>query len=175
MISTARLNLFPLALNHLKTGLRSINELSTMINIPIVPTLFDGDVQRAVSMKIKKMEKEPVELHDWFTYWLIVIKEVNIGAGTVGFKGSPDLNGSVEIGYGLDEKFRCHGYMIEAVSELLAWAFSHSNCSVVTATQVLKNNFGSQKVLHHNRFNIKSEDEEYINFILPKQGYESEN
>lgn len=171
MISKLRLNLIPLTLDHLKTGLRSINELSTIIKIPIVLTLFDGDVQRAVSKKIEKMEKEPGELHDWFTYWLIVVKENNIGVGTVGFKGSPDLNGSVEIGYGLDEKFRRHGYMSEAVSEMLAWAFSHSNCKVVTATQVLKNNFGSQKVLHHNRFILTSETADGMNFILSKQDF----
>ena len=171
MISTQRLMLIPLALNHLKIGLRSINELSSAIKIPLIPTLFDGDVQRAVSKKIKKMEKEPVELHDWFTYWLIVIKDDNIGVGTVGFKGAPDSNGSVEIGYGLDEKFRCHGYMSEAVSEMLTWAFTHSNCDIVTATQVLKKNLGSQKVLHHNRFTVNTETEEYINYILPKQDF----
>lgn len=171
MISTPRLKLFPLTISHLKTGLVSINEMSDIINISLVPTLFAGVVQRAVSMKIEKMEKEPVELHEWFTYWLIVIKEPNIGGGLVGFKGSPDSNGAVEIGYGLDESFRGQGYMSEAVKSLLTWAFSHPSCKFVTATNVLKTNIASQKVLHHNRFIVRSESEESLIFILSKNGF----
>lgn len=175
MISTPRLKLFPLTISHLKTGLVSINEMSDIINISLVPTLFAGVVQRAVSMKIEKMDKEPIELHEWFTYWLIVIKEANIGGGLVGYKGSPDSNGSVEIGYGLDENFRGQGYMSEAVKAMLTWAFSHSGCNVVTATNVLKSNFASQKVLQNNRFILRSESEEGINFILTKQNFKSES
>jgi [ribosomal protein S5]-alanine N-acetyltransferase len=171
MISTLRLKLYPLTLNHLKTGLHSINELSSGINIPLVPTLISGVVQKAVKMKIEKMEKEPVELHNWFTYWLIIIKADNIGIGLVGFKGSPDSAGSVEIGYGLDENFRGQGFMSEAVKALLAWAFSHSDCNNVTATNVLKTNFASQKVLRNNQFIVKTETQEVMNFILPKQDF----
>lgn len=44
-----------------------------------------------------------------------------IAIGGVGCKGRPDERGCVEIGYGLAESARGHGYATEAVSGLLAW------------------------------------------------------
>jgi RimJ/RimL family protein N-acetyltransferase len=82
------------------------------------------------------MRKVDAPQHDWFTYWLIVIKDENVGAGMLGFKGFPDEYGSTEIGYGIDEAYQGKGYMLEAVQALIDWAFTHPFCSVVTATEV---------------------------------------
>jgi RimJ/RimL family protein N-acetyltransferase len=93
-------------------------------------------VQRAFGMKIDKMRKADISQHDWFTYWLIVIKDENVGAGMLGFKGFPNEIGSTEIGYGIDEAYQGKGYMREAVQALTDWAFSHPFCKVVTASEV---------------------------------------
>ena len=42
----------------------------------------------------------------WYTNWQIILKEENVSIGSACFKGEPDENGVVEIGYGLDEKYR---------------------------------------------------------------------
>jgi RimJ/RimL family protein N-acetyltransferase len=92
--------------------------------------------RHAIGMKIDKMCKADISQHDWLTYWLIVIRDEQVGAGMLGFKGFPDDNGSTEIGYGLDPAYQGRGYMCEAVQALVDWAFTHPFCSVITATEV---------------------------------------
>jgi ribosomal-protein-alanine N-acetyltransferase len=65
-----------------------------------------------------------------------VIKDENVGAGMLGFKGFPDENGSTEIGYGLGKAYQGKGYMREAVRALIDWAFTHPFCKAVTASEV---------------------------------------
>lgn len=173
MITTNRLNLLPLTLDQLKTGLQSTETMALSLNLLLVPNLFTGVVERAVHMKIEKMSAADNRLHDWYTYWLIIIKEENTGVGMVGFKGPPNEKESVEIGYGLDDRYRGKGFMSEAVSALIDWAFSHSDCSILTATHVLKDNFGSQKVLFHNGFVVNDETPDRLNFVLTRQNFKS--
>jgi ribosomal-protein-alanine N-acetyltransferase len=64
------------------------------------------------------------------------MKEKQVGAGMLGFKGFPDENGATEIGYGIDPAYQGKGYMSEAIQALIDWAFTHPFCSVITATDV---------------------------------------
>jgi len=169
MITTERLELLPLSLDQLIIGLNSIADLSNSLGIPLDQELFEGVAQRAVKMKIEKMSKTTIESHEWFTYWLIEIKEEKTGVGLAGFKGLPDQGGAVEIGYGIDEKYRGKGYMSEAVKALIKWAFLHDNCTRVTATNVLATNFASQKVLLHAGFKLDSQTTGSQNFSISKQ------
>lgn len=169
MLITHRLEIQALTLKQLETGLRSLDELSNLLNLSLAPNLFEGIVQRAVSMKIQKMKGASVELHEWYTYWLIVIKREDVGIGLAGFKGSPDQKGSVEIGYGLVEAYRGKGYMSEAVQALVDWAFLHSDCNKVTATDVLADNYASQKTLLHSGFILDSQTPKGINYSISKK------
>jgi RimJ/RimL family protein N-acetyltransferase len=135
-ISTQRLQLIPLSLNQLQMALQNIQALEVSLNLVIMRPWMTDRVLRAIGMKIDKMRKADASQHDWFTYWLIVIKDENVGAGMLGFKGFPDEYGSTEIGYGIDEAYQGKGYMLEAVQALIDWAFTHPFCSVVTATEV---------------------------------------
>lgn len=85
MLNTRRLQLIPLTHNQLKTGLRSVKELAIDLDLPLVETLMQGAAERAVSMKIEKMSSVPVDVHEWYTYWLIVIPAEDLGAGLIGF------------------------------------------------------------------------------------------
>ncbi len=169
MIKTERLTLIPLTLKQLETGLKSIKQLALELNIPIIENLISGNTERAVYMKVGKMHSVPEELHPWFTYWLIVIDGENIGAGMAGFKGNPDKNGEVEIGYGIDPIYQSRGYMSEAVKALVDWAFSHPECKAINAPNVLPNNFPSQKVLVKNCFEEISSTPSGITFQLRKE------
>lgn len=165
-ITTPRLTLIPLSLEQLKIGLASLPELSGSVGVKLVSSLFEGVVNRAVRMKIEKMDKVDQALHPWYTYWLIVINDEQTGAGMVGFKGAPDKKGVVEIGYGIDPLYQRLGYMSEAVQAMIGWAFTHKECQAITATGVLVNNFASQKVLLHNGFIETGQDEKGINYRL---------
>jgi len=135
-IYTQRLQLIPLNLEQLELTLQNIEALETSLNITIMRPWITDRVRRAIGMKIDKMRKAEISQHNWLTYWLIVMKDENIGAGMLGFKGFPDANGSTEIGYGIDEAHQGKGYMREAVQALIDWAFTHPFCNVITASEV---------------------------------------
>jgi RimJ/RimL family protein N-acetyltransferase len=135
-IFTSRLQLIPLELHQLEWALQEIEALERSLNITIMRSWITDLVRRAIGMKIDKMRKADVSQHDWLTYWLIIIKDENVGAGMLGFKGFPDENGSTEIGYGIDPAYQGQGYMREAVQALIDWAFTHPFCKVITATEV---------------------------------------
>lgn len=83
----------------------------------------------------------------WFMLIQIVLIEENKVIGGLCFKGGPDENGEVEIGYGLDsESYWNKGYMTEAVRSIVKWALEQEGVSAITAS-TNKDNFASQKVL----------------------------
>lgn len=53
--------------------------------------------------------------------------------GDLGFKGPPDENGAVDIGYAVVPQERGKGYATEAVRTLIDWAFRSAAIKVVTA------------------------------------------
>lgn len=135
-INASRLKLLELSLQQLKLCLFDLPEFERQKNIRIASNFITDRVQRAIRMKIKKMRKTEPPQQSWLTYWLIIIKEENIGAGMLGFKGYPNAEGSTEIGYGIDPAYKNKGYMSEAVKALIEWAFTHPFCKTITATEV---------------------------------------
>jgi ribosomal-protein-alanine N-acetyltransferase len=135
-IDTPRLRLLALPLAQLRLCLDDLPALEAELGMSISQGVFSLRVQRAIGMKIDKMQKAEPARHDWFTYWLIVVKGENLGAGLAGFKGYPDAAGKSEIGYGLDPAYQGQGYMSEAVRALVDWAVQHPDCKAVTATGV---------------------------------------
>ena len=135
-ITTPRLQL--LELNQMQLGL-CLSNLPTSENelkVQLARDFFTERVQQAIRMKVEKMRITDLSQHPWLTYWLIIIKEENIGVGMLGFKGYPNADGSTEIGYGIDPAYQNKGYMSEAVKALIDRAFSHPFCKVITATKV---------------------------------------
>jgi ribosomal-protein-alanine N-acetyltransferase len=144
-LSSPRLRLMALSATQLERCLNNLPALSSELGFPISSKVIDANVPRAINLKLAKMATVDTRLHDWFTYWLIVIKEKSIGVGLIGFKGYPNDRGETEIGYGIDASFHNQGYMTEAVKALSAWAFSHPECQAITATSV--SNPASARVL----------------------------
>ena len=56
----------------------------------------------AINLKLEIMAGIDRADYPWITYWLMVLKENQTGMGMLGFKGIPDQDGQVEIGYGID-------------------------------------------------------------------------
>lgn len=53
--------------------------------------------------------------------------------GNIGFKGRPDADGAVEVGYSMRPAFQGRGYATEAAHGLVAWAFTHPEVRRVVA------------------------------------------
>ncbi len=83
-------------------------------------------------------------------YWLDTESSAGrrtlIGSG--GFKGKPDADGSVEVGYGVLPEFQNLGYATEAVRGLVTWALSQKSVGRVIA-EAFPDNVPSVRVLAH--------------------------
>ncbi|MDR5000979.1 GNAT family N-acetyltransferase [Brevibacillus parabrevis] len=59
-----------------------------------------------------------------FESWMIVKQDGNTIIGDAGFKGRPNDQGEVDIGYGIIGNERKKGFAVEAARGLVHWAFS---------------------------------------------------
>jgi ribosomal-protein-alanine N-acetyltransferase len=146
-LSTARLDLIPLNRHPLQMVPDKPEELERDLGCPVSRDIVTGTVRRAIRFKLEKMTRVDNALWDWYTYWLVVVRDSPFGAGLFGFKGFPDRNGEAEIGYGIDPAFQGRGYSTEAVIALIGWAFEEPACRAVVARDVLRSNLASQRVL----------------------------
>ena len=166
-LESNRLLLFPLSKLQLANLLNQKDILSQELGFPIAKNILDANVQRAINMKLEAAsilnEKEWL----WKTYWLIKIKHQDVGVGLIGYKGKPDSEGYVEIGYGIDASARDKGYMTEALQLMLDWAFDQPECNCVTATTVI--NPASERVLQKIHFINVAKCEKSSNWYLFKQ------
>jgi RimJ/RimL family protein N-acetyltransferase len=135
-IRTQRLLLVPLTFSQLQLCLTDLPALEGKLGLSISRDVLTKRVQRAIQMKLKRMNNTEAVHHTWQTYWLVVVRQDNFGAGLAGFKGIPNENGSTEIGYGIDPAYQNKGYMSEAVQALVNWAFEQPACNKVTANEV---------------------------------------
>lgn len=169
-LETERLHLLALTSDQLALALDAPERLEQELGISFSREQFSDPVRRAIGMKLSRMPAVDEALHPWYTYWLIVIAAESYGAGMAGFKGEPDKESVVEIGYGIDEAYRCQGFMTEAVRALIAWAFADPACREVTAQGVLRSNVSSQRVLIKAGLQVCGEDAETQDWRLEKPG-----
>lgn len=169
VIRTLRLHLQALTRAELEQYTREPEELARELGLRITTALRSPDLERALALKLEKMNKAPETEHPWYTYWLMVLDERPFGAGLIGFKGSPDAHGQVEIGYGTDAAVRGRGYTTEAVRALIGWAFCDPRCTTITATHVLKDNISSIRVLQKVGMQVVEEDEHTLSWIIRRK------
>jgi len=65
--------------------------------------------------------------------WIVIHRGENVVIGDVGFKGLPDADGTVEIGYEVVPAYRGRGHATEAVRALIPWAFGHPEVRRIVA------------------------------------------
>lgn len=171
-IITSRLTLFPLSLEQLQCYIADPERLEGELGFEVSRAIVTERLRQAIGMKVAKLGKAARVEHAWYTYWLIVVKDKSYGAGLAGFKGIPDAQGQVEIGYGIDPAYRNQGYTIEAVRGLIAWAFLDARCRAVIAPDTKKWNVASQHVLEHVGMWVYGETEEALDWRIDKEDQE---
>lgn len=127
-----------------------------------VPENWPPDLYQRPAMQftLDALKNDP-RLAGWmFWYLLKPAEEASELVGLCGFKGRPDERGSVEIGYSLLPQYRSLGYATEAVSRLVAWAFTHQNVTEVCA-ETLPHLRQSIRVLEKNGFQLSGAGSEY--------------
>ena len=133
-------------LNIILEGNDAIEE-NLQLKVPQNWTEF-GDT--AFKYALTQIQHNP-ESRDWWTY-LPVLKEGNVLLGSCGYKGPPDENGRVEIGYEIAQSFRNRGYATETTRLLIQNAFENEAVSGVLAHTLAEEN-ASVKVLKKCGFN----------------------
>ncbi|MCR6097876.1 GNAT family N-acetyltransferase [Salipaludibacillus agaradhaerens] len=89
--------------------------------------------------------------------WLIISKETSHIIGDIGFKGKPDDQKTVEVGYGIMPSHRGRGFATEALNMLINWAFKTNKVSEINA-QCRHDNQASINVLRRvNMIKLKEE------------------
>jgi RimJ/RimL family protein N-acetyltransferase len=122
---------------------------------PDYPTT--GDV-RVAAFALAGNGAFATEAMPWGLY-VIVEKSSGLSVGGIGFKGSPDERGEVEIGYGVCASFQGRGVASEAV--LAMCDIARRGARVVIA-ETERANIASQRVLEKCGFRTDDEEDELI-------------
>jgi len=111
------------------------------------------ETQEAMECMAQALERGPGQTGWWCWYFVLLEgatgHRVLIGDG--GFKGPPDADGMVEIGYSVLQSYRNRGYATEAVKALAEWASEHPEVRGIVA-ETKRTNTGSIRVLEKNGF-----------------------
>lgn len=130
--------------------------LAAALDARVPPAAVDEDLWAASAERLAAAPHEA----GWL-FWLVV--ERGAVVGTAGFKGPPDADGAVELGYGLVPGARGRGLATEAVGALLAWAFADSRVRTVVAHTEARNE-ASVRVLAKLGFHLASPEGAILRF-----------
>lgn len=145
ILETGKLKLISLDGQNLRWSIEDRQKMERNLGVKITNMELEEPVKKAMRTSLK-MVLENKKDYLWFTSWEIVLKIENRIIGGLCFKDYPDEKGRVEIAYGMQDEYRCKGYMTEAVKELINWAFSFNNVTEVIA-ETEKDNLPSHRVL----------------------------
>lgn len=116
----------------------------------VIESEFDPEMKQAYTEMLEGCLSNP-DKRIWYAIWNMELKNnPETIAGDFCFKGLGD-DGVIEIGYGLKEEYRHHGYMTEAVKAITGWALSQESVKQVEA-ETDAENIDSQKVLFQSGF-----------------------
>jgi RimJ/RimL family protein N-acetyltransferase len=131
----------------------------------------------ALPFFLEQLKQNP-NLVGWLSWYWVLRREVTekgllIGSG--GFKGQPQPDGAIEIGYSILPQYQGRGYATEAVAGLLAWVFSYSEVTQAIA-ETPQENQASIRVLAKLGFNYKGHGPEAstVRFELTQNRYPTE-
>ncbi len=99
---------------------------------------------------------------------MLQVKSSSMIIGDVGFKGTPDESGTVEIGYSIAPSYRKIGYAREGVRALVDNAFRTGTVKRVIA-ECSENNLSSIEILRSIGFRIFKKDHEMIFYSIVKE------
>ena len=133
-IRTARLELVAATAEHVEAELRDrdrfVARLGARIPDPWPPPLNDED---SANWALTYLRNNPGDVGWSLWYWVQLDGGERVAIGNGGFKGRPDADGTVEVGYSVVEAYQRNGYASEAVAGLIAWAFGHPQVTRVIA------------------------------------------
>ncbi|MDP1719951.1 MAG: GNAT family N-acetyltransferase [Candidatus Nanopelagicaceae bacterium] len=117
------------------------------------------DESGPLAWRVPQVKVDP-SLNKWFVRW-IVFKESGEIIGSISFHGAPDSNGMIEVGLGIQEKFRNQGFAREALRGFWLWALQFPEVKIFRYT-VSPTNLPSIRVVDFFGFEYKGEQMDEI-------------
>ena len=145
MIETERLQLIACNKMHLAALMQSEQALADLLGVELAENwLVFPETIEYLPLAVKMLETNPQSLR-WGMH-LFVKRDENKIIGNGGFKGIPNEDGIVEIGYAISPLYENQGLATEAAQGMIDYAFSWSNVRMVDAHPLAEEN-ASVKVL----------------------------
>ena len=152
MIETGRLYIIPLTYEHLLLYLRGEDRLENLLGLAHTGRVMDARVCKDIEQNmLPKIRSSRDDLFLFHTCWLVIDKASMRIVAELGFKGEPNRNKEVEIGYGTIQAMRGKGYMTEAVRAMIGWASARQDVDFVLA-ETSRLNTASIRVMQKNNF-----------------------
>ena len=130
------IKLIPLSKQQLFELVYATEKLEKDLSVTISRDLITNQLTQAVAVKLNQMKKNPVSDYGWMTIWLLLPHNSSSVSGLFEFKGAPNQEGRVEIGFGIDPVFDDIPKVSEAIDSLSKWAIEQPKCTLITATSV---------------------------------------
>ena len=176
-LETRRLELIASTADLLRAEISDRGRFARLLEARVHPAWAQElDYQELMGSMAERLEDAPDETGWWSWYFVLDNKltgsRMLIGNG--GFKGPPNEEGTVEIGYSLLPPHRNKGYTTEAVQVLVSWAFEHPEVARVIA-EARPRNTASVRVLQKVGFNEVGPglQRNHVRFEMPRQDFVS--
>jgi RimJ/RimL family protein N-acetyltransferase len=166
VLETERLWIRPLSYNQLREYTELNNRLEQSLGLNSFTRTLPDELKEALEQVILPQvaaSDNPL----YATLWTIIDKELKLMVGDLCFKGAPNAQGEVEIGYGTYDSFQGRGFMTEAIGAIAQWALKQPEVRAILAETDV-NNISSHKTLSKNSFAIYKKVENMIWWRLDK-------
>ncbi|ARI77600.1 GNAT family N-acetyltransferase [Halobacillus mangrovi] len=164
-LKTPRLHMIPITIDLAQMLMKNSLAFYYKYQLPWNKNWPHDGLKALLPIYVEKLENEESELG--FGPWVIMDEKGEHVVGDIGFKGMPDSEGTIEIGYHIVASERNQGYASEAVENLCSWAFTYPGVKGIEA-QCDKTNIPSQKVLINNGFNHTGRNRDILMFKKEK-------
>lgn len=142
-LQTERLLITPLSLDRVQAAMSDHALLQRQLRAGIADGWPNEEFAGFLPLLVQQLLQAP-GLADWMG--LIIHRRERLLVGDIGFKGSPDAEGAVEIGYSVVPGYQRRGFATEATRAMIGWAFGNPAVTTVTAS-CLNDNAASIRVL----------------------------
>lgn len=154
-LNTDRLRILCLDLQNFKLYIHEHGNMQRNIGIQVTVEALPDEL-KSVFQSAYVQAIADSKNYVWYTVWQIISKTDNCAVGGICFKGRPNIDGEVEIGYGTEPAYQNKGYMTEAVKAIIQWAMKQDEVLYIIA-ETEKSNIASHKVLEKNGMTVYKE------------------
>ncbi len=159
-LDTPRMTVIALTVQQMRWQRDDFARLEQALGLAASGQRLEDELRPIVSRAISHMRRRPHHAR-WHCQWVAVLKGERRIVGSLAFKGPPDRDDSVEIGYGFDPFYHNRGLATEAVGEMVRWALGEDGVEAVIA-ETANMNVASMRVLQKVGFVIVSATSRYL-------------